>query len=111
MQAQAPNSARSRRLALGLAVVGCLLIVPLGTVDAADAADARPNESAVSVHAKAFGAAVKRDTKAVGAAAKEGAHRVAVTSTAVGHEIASAAKRSSAKIRSAFRGEKSGEKN
>src|ERR1700686_554633 len=80
-----------KRAALGLAAAGCLLVAPF-MAHADD--DARPTDSAVAVHAKAFGVAVKRDTKAVGAACKEGAHRVAAASTAVAHEIAGAAKRS-----------------
>jgi hypothetical protein len=91
-----------KRAALGLAAAGYLLVAPF----MAHADDTRPTDSAVSVHAKAFGVAVKRDTKAVGAACKEGAHRVAAASTAVAHEIAGAAKRSSVQIRAAFRGEK-----
>jgi hypothetical protein len=98
------DSARAlKRAALGLAATGYLLVAPFMV---AHSDDARPAESAVSVHAKSFGVAVKRDTKAVGAACKEGAHRVAVASTAVAHEIAGAAKRSSVQIRAAFRGEK-----
>jgi len=92
-----------RRWALRLAAVACLIAAPF---IAGHAADERPTESAVSAHAKSFGAAVKRDAKTAGAACKEGAHRVAVASKAVAHEIATAAKRGAAETRAAFRGEK-----
>jgi hypothetical protein len=92
-----------RRGILGLAA-GCLLGTPF---IAAHAAEDRPAESAVSLHAKSFGVTVKRDTKAVGAACKDGAHRVAVAAKAVAHEIATAAKRGAAQTRAAFSGEKS----
>jgi hypothetical protein len=94
-----------RSLAFGLIVTLSLSLAPLL---AADAADGQPTESAISGHAKAFGAAVKRDTKAVGATIKEGARRVAVAAKAVGHEIATAAKRGATETRAAFRGDKSG---
>jgi hypothetical protein len=86
-----------------LVVAWSLLLTP-GI--AAHAAEDQPHESAMSTHAKSFGAAVKRDTKAVGAGCKEGAHRVAVAAKAVGHAVASAAKRGAAETRAAFRGEK-----
>jgi hypothetical protein len=95
-----------RRGVLGLAAAGCLLGTPF---IAARAAEDRPAESAVSVHAKSFGVAVKRDTKAVGAACKDGAHRVAVAAKAVAHEIATAAKRGAAQTRAAFGGHKGSE--
>jgi hypothetical protein len=98
------DAARARRRgAQSLATVGCLLVIPFIGVRAADD---RPTESAVVVHAKAVGVAVKRDTRALGAACKEGAHRVAVASKAVAHEVATAAKRGAAETRAAFRGEK-----
>jgi hypothetical protein len=92
-----------RDMALGLMVILSLSLAPLVV---AHAAEDRPQESAISRHAKSFGVAVKRDTKAVGATFKEGAHRVAVAAKAVGHEIATAAKRGAAETRSAFRGDK-----
>lgn len=64
------------------------------------------SESALSRHAKSFGATVKRDTKTAAAQVKEGAHRVATAAKAVGHEIAGAARRSAAETRAAFKGEK-----
>jgi len=86
-----------------LLVVWSLLLTPYM---AAHAAEDQPRESAISTHARSFGAAVKRDTKVVGADCKEGAHRVAIAAKAVGHEIATAAKRGAAETRAAFRGEK-----
>jgi hypothetical protein len=86
-----------------LLVVWGLLLTPY---IASHAAEDEPHESAISTHARSFGAAVKRDTKAVGDDCKEGAHRVAVAAKAVGHEIAAAAKRGAAETRAAFRGEK-----
>jgi hypothetical protein len=97
---------RSRSVRHGgasLLVVWSLLLTPY---IAAHAADDQPHESAISTHARSFGAAVKRDTKALGAGCKEGAHRVAVAARAVGHEVATAAKRGAAQTRAAFRGEK-----
>jgi hypothetical protein len=93
---------RFRVAALGLAAASTLVLTP---VLAAPAADDRPQESAISTHAKAFGEAVKRDAKVVGAKCKEGAHRAAVAAKAVGHEVATAAKRGTAETRAAFRGE------
>jgi hypothetical protein len=92
-----------RRSAAVLLVAWSLLLTPS---IAAHAAEDAPHESAISAHAKSFGAAVKRDTKAVSAKCKEGAHRVAVAAKAVGHEIGTAAKRGAAATRAAFRGEK-----
>ena len=69
-------------------------------------ASIQTTSSAVSTHAKAFGAAVRRDTKAAAASFKEGAHRVAVAATGVAHEIATAARRGAMKTRAALRGEK-----
>jgi hypothetical protein len=92
-----------RHGAAGLLVAWSLLLTPS---IAAHAAEDAPHESAISTHAKSFGAAVKRDTTAVSAKCKEGAHRVAVAAKAVGHEIATAAKRGAAETRAAFRGEK-----
>src|SRR3984893_8502162 len=63
---------------------------------AAHAAEDAPHESAISTHAKSFGAAVKRDTKAVSAKCKEAGER----------ECATAAKRGAAAPRAAFHGEK-----
>ena len=93
----------ARHGAAGLLVAWSLLLTPS---IAAHAAEDAPHESAISAHAKSFGAAVKRDTKAVSAKCKEGAHRVAVAAKAVGHEIGTAAKRGAAATRAAFRGEK-----
>ena len=93
---------RFRITAVSLAATSALLLTP---VLAAPAADDRPQESAISTHAKAFGEAVKRDAKVVGAKCKEGAHRVAVAAKAVGHEVATAAKRGTTETRAAFRGE------
>jgi hypothetical protein len=92
-----------RHSAAVLLVAWSLLLTPS---IAAHAAEDAPHESAISAHAKSFGAAVKRDTKAVSAKCKEGAHRVAVAAKAVGHEIGTAAKRGAAATRAAFRGEK-----
>jgi hypothetical protein len=92
-----------RRVAAVLLVAWSLLLTPY---IAAHAAENDPHESAISTHARSFGAAVKRDTKAVGTSCKEGAQRIAVAAKAVGHEIASAAKRGAAETRAAFRGKK-----
>jgi hypothetical protein len=87
----------------GLLVAWSLLLMP--TIAAHAAAD-EPHESAISVHARSFGAAVKRDTNVVGTKCREGAHRVSVAAKAVAHEIATAAKRGAVETRAAFRGEK-----
>jgi len=89
--------------AASLLVVGTLLLTPWVAVHAAEDA---PHESAISTHARAFGAAVRHDSQVVGAKCKEGAQRVAVAARAVGHEIATAAKRGAAQTRAAFHGEK-----
>jgi hypothetical protein len=93
-----------RQEGASLLVAWSLLLTPY----IAAHAEEHPHESAISTHARSFGAAVKRDTKAIGAGCKEGAHRVAVAAKAVGQEVATAAKRGAAQTRAAFRGEKAG---
>jgi len=93
----------ARRGGAGLLIAWSLLLTPC---IAAHAAEDGPHESAISTHARSFGAAVKRDAKAIGADCKEGAHRVAIAAKAVGHGIATAAKRGAAETQAAFRGEK-----
>src|ERR1700681_994884 len=66
-----------------LLVAWSLLLTPS---IAAHAAEDAPHESAISTHAKSFGAAVKRDTKAVSAKCKEGAARGGVAAHAAGGE-------------------------
>lgn len=94
------RSVRSR--AASLLVAGTLLLL----CDAVQAAENAPQESAISTHARAFGAAVRHDSQVVGAKCKEGAHRVAVAARAVAHEVATAAKRGVAQTRAAFHGER-----
>ncbi|HLZ96718.1 MAG TPA: hypothetical protein VKP66_02160 [Steroidobacteraceae bacterium] len=127
--ARAPGVDMARRFFGGaasiLAIASALLLTPLMV---ANADSDPPQDSPVSTHAKAFGAAVKRDAKVIGEKSKagakkvgekskegakvvgektkEGAHRVAVAAKAVGHEVATAAKRGAAETRAAFRGEK-----
>jgi hypothetical protein len=97
------HGGRSLRHSAAVLLVAWSLLTPS---IAAHAAEDAPHESAISAHAKSFGAAVKHDTKAVSAKCKEGAHRVAIAAKAVGHEIGTAAKRGAAATRAAFRGEK-----
>ncbi|MHB8477015.1 MAG: hypothetical protein ACYDBZ_12105 [Steroidobacteraceae bacterium] len=89
--------------AAGLLVAGNLLLMPCVAVHAAENA---PQESAISTHARAFGAAVRHDSQVVGAKCKEGAQRVAASARAVAQKIATAAKRGAAQTRAAFHGEK-----
>ena len=89
--------------AASLWVAGTLLLMPCVAVHAAEDA---PHESAISTHARAFGAAVKHDSQVVGAKCNEGAHRVAVAARELAHEVATAAKRGAAETRAAFRGDK-----
>jgi hypothetical protein len=96
---------RVRGCAVSLLAAGTLLLTPCVAVQAAEDA---PQESAISTHARAFGAAVRHDSQVVGAKCKEGAHRVAVAARAVAHEIATAAKRGAAQTRAAFHGGKTG---
>jgi hypothetical protein len=86
-----------------LLVAGTLLLMPCVAVHAAENA---PQESAISTHARAFGAVVRHDSQVVGAKCKEGAQRLAVAARAVAHEIATAAKRGAVQTRAAFHGEK-----
>jgi len=99
----ATTNERVRSCAAGLWVAGILLLTPGVAVHAAEDA---PHESAISTHARAFGAAVRHDSQVVGAKCKEGAQRVAVAARTVAHEIATAAKRGAAQTRAAFHGEK-----
>lgn len=85
-------------------MVACSLL--LAPYIGAHAAESQSNESPMSTHARAFGAAVKRASMVVGAKCREGAHRVAIAAKAVAHEIATAAKRGAAETRAAFRAEK-----
>lgn len=89
--------------AASLLAAGALLLMPCVAVHAAEDA---PHESAISTHARAFGAAVRHDSQVVGAKCKEGAQRVAVAAQTVAHEIATAAKRGAAQTRAAFHREK-----
>ena len=96
--------ARSERHRGASLLVACSLL--LTPYIAANAADDQPHESAISTHARSFGAAVKHDANAVSDSCKKIGHRVAVAAKAVGHEIGTAAKRGAAETRAAFSGEK-----